>query len=110
MQENQDIDITSLFKKIQDKLFISSITKKIEYLHYKESVYIPEIVNRAYEEAFFHFPYVLIKEILVGEDSVEIKHSIPVKEADNTDQGKSYLLCTRSLIPIIEQYLFALRF
>ena len=38
----------------------------------------------------------LIKEILVGEDSIEIKHSIPVKESENTDQGKSYLLCTRS--------------
>ncbi len=38
----------------------------------------------------------LIKEILVGEDSIEIKHSIPVKESENADQGKSYLLCTRS--------------
>ena len=38
----------------------------------------------------------LIKEILVGEDSIEIKHSIPVKESENTDQGKCYLLCTRS--------------
>jgi site-specific DNA recombinase len=38
----------------------------------------------------------LIKEILVGEDSIEIKHSIPVKEAENTDREKSYLLCTWS--------------
>ena len=38
----------------------------------------------------------LIKEILVGEDSIEIRHSIPVKESENTDPGKSYLLCTRS--------------
>ena len=38
----------------------------------------------------------LIKEILVGEDSIEIMHSIPVKESENTEQGKSYLLCTRS--------------
>jgi len=38
----------------------------------------------------------LIKEILVGEDSIELKYSIPVKEAENTDQEKYYLLCTRS--------------
>jgi site-specific DNA recombinase len=43
----------------------------------------------------------LIKEILVGEDSIEIKHSIPVKESENTDQGKSYLLCTRSHNPAL---------
>jgi site-specific DNA recombinase len=43
----------------------------------------------------------LIKEILVGEDSIEIKHSIPVKEAENTDQEKSYLLCTRSDYPTL---------
>ena len=38
----------------------------------------------------------LIKEILVSEDSIEIKHSIPIKGAENTDQKKCYLLCTRS--------------
>ena len=38
----------------------------------------------------------LVKEILVGEDSIEIKHSIPVKESENADQEKSYLLCKRS--------------
>ena len=37
----------------------------------------------------------LVKEILVGEDSIEIKHSIPIKKSGNTDQEKSYLLCTR---------------
>ena len=46
----------------------------------------------------------LIKEILVGEDSIEIKHSIPVKEAKNTDQEKSYLLCTRSTITFVVEY------
>ncbi len=46
----------------------------------------------------------LIKEILVGEDSIEIKHSIPVKESENTDQGKSYLLCTRSHFTSTIQY------
>ena len=57
MSENQEIDTTRLLKKIKDKLFILSITKKIEYLRYKESIYIPESISTAYEEAFYHFPY-----------------------------------------------------
>jgi len=40
----------------------------------------------------------LVKEILVGEDSIEIKHSIPLKESENADQEKCYLLCKRSNI------------
>ena len=57
MQGNQDIDINDLFKKIEDKLFMLSILQKIEYLDYKKSIYIPEIIKTAYEEAFYHFPY-----------------------------------------------------
>ncbi len=57
MIENQDIDITSLFQNIKDKLFMLSITHKIEYLHYKESIYIPESIKLDYEEEFHNFPY-----------------------------------------------------
>ncbi len=57
MSGNQDINITDLFKKIEDKLFMLSILQKIEYLDYKKSIYIPEIIKTAYEEAFYHFPY-----------------------------------------------------
>ena len=38
----------------------------------------------------------LIKEILVGEDSIEIRHSIPIKKTGNADQEKCYQVCTRS--------------
>jgi len=57
MTENQHIDIEDQFKKIKDKLFISSIIHKIEYLHYKKSIYVPEKVKNEYEETFFFFPY-----------------------------------------------------
>jgi site-specific DNA recombinase len=43
----------------------------------------------------------LVKEILVGEDSIIINHSIPVKETENTEQQKSYQLCTRSDRPTL---------
>ena len=39
----------------------------------------------------------LVKEILVGEDSIEIMHSIPIKKTGNTDQEKCYQVCTRSV-------------
>lgn len=52
MSGNQDINITDLFKKIEDKLFMLTISQKIEYLDYKESIYIPESVKTAYEEHF----------------------------------------------------------
>ena len=61
MSENQEIDTTSLFKKIKGKLFMLSILQKIEYLDYKKSIYIPESVKTAYEEAFHYFPYDEIK-------------------------------------------------
>lgn len=57
MTENNDIDINSLFKKIKDRLFVLIITGKIEYLHYKKSIYVPESVKTEYENAFYYFPY-----------------------------------------------------
>ncbi len=36
----------------------------------------------------------LVKEIVVGTDSIHIKHSIPLKEIENADKTKSYQLCT----------------
>ncbi len=70
MSENIDKDVLSLFKKIKGKLLILSITHKIEYHYYKESIYIPEIVKSEYEEAFFHFPH---DEISIF-DKIQIFH------------------------------------
>jgi site-specific DNA recombinase len=38
----------------------------------------------------------LVKEIVVGDDIIEIKHSIPLKESKNENKDKSYQLCKRS--------------
>ena len=38
----------------------------------------------------------LVKEIIIGNDIIEIRHSIPLKEAQNEQKSKSYQLCTRS--------------
>src|SRR6266542_3805003 len=38
----------------------------------------------------------LVKEIFVGADSIEIKHSISLKETENVTHQKSWQLCTRS--------------
>ena len=46
----------------------------------------------------------LVKEIVVGDDIIDIKHSIPLKEAKNGNNDDSYQLCTRSTESIAEQY------
>ncbi|MDQ3395874.1 MAG: hypothetical protein M3512_17450, partial [Bacteroidota bacterium] len=38
----------------------------------------------------------LVKEVVVGDDIIDIKHSIPLKEGKNEQNDKSYQLCTRS--------------
>ena len=50
----------------------------------------------------------LVKEIMVGDDVIEIKHSIPLKEVKNENNEKSYQLCTRSDQPFTGQSLYAL--
>jgi site-specific DNA recombinase len=40
----------------------------------------------------------LVKEVVVGDDVLEIRHSIPLKEAKDENNKKSYQLCTRSTI------------
>jgi len=47
----------------------------------------------------------LVKEILVGEDNIIIKHSIPLKEQENVGQEKkSYHLCTWRAIATVIKY------
>jgi site-specific DNA recombinase len=49
----------------------------------------------------------LVKEVVVGDDIIDIRHSIPLKEAKNEQNDKSYQLCTRSDITAAGQYLYA---
>jgi len=42
----------------------------------------------------------LVKEVVVGNDSIDIRHSIPLKENKNEQNKKNYQLCTRSNQPL----------
>jgi site-specific DNA recombinase len=39
----------------------------------------------------------LVKEVVVGDDMIDIRHSIPLKETKNEQNEKNYQLCTRSI-------------
>jgi site-specific DNA recombinase len=46
----------------------------------------------------------LVKEVVVGDDIIDIRHSIPLKEAKNEQNEKNYQLCTRSSFARHVQY------
>ena len=48
----------------------------------------------------------LVKEVVVGNDSIDIRHSIPLKENKNEQNEKNYQLCTRSAKPVIIKHCF----
>jgi site-specific DNA recombinase len=45
----------------------------------------------------------LVKEVVVGNDIIDIRHSIPLKEAKNEQNEKNYQLCTRSNLAVDQQ-------
>jgi site-specific DNA recombinase len=49
----------------------------------------------------------LVKEVVVGDDCIEIRHSIPLKEGTDEQKEKKYQLCTRSDKPVVSQSVFA---
>jgi site-specific DNA recombinase len=63
------------------KSFTSQLDRNIDYLDIKEKKKILRL---------------LVKEVIVGDDIIDIKHSIPLKEGKNEQNDKSYQLCTRS--------------
>jgi site-specific DNA recombinase len=50
----------------------------------------------------------LVKEVVVGDDMIEIKHSIPLKEGINDQNDKSYQLCKRSDLTVTGEPVLAL--
>jgi site-specific DNA recombinase len=46
----------------------------------------------------------LVKEVIVGDDIIDIRHSIPLKEGENEQNDKSYQLCKRSDEPTVVKY------
>jgi site-specific DNA recombinase len=47
----------------------------------------------------------LVKEVIVGDDIIDVRHSIPLKEGINEQNDKSYQLCTRRDITVVKQHL-----
>jgi len=47
----------------------------------------------------------VVKEVIVGDDIIEVRHSIPIKEGINDQNDKSYQLCTRASQPVAKQSL-----
>ena len=43
----------------------------------------------------------LVKEVVVGDNIIDIKHSIPIKEGKNEQNEKSYQLCMRSVYSVV---------
>ena len=43
----------------------------------------------------------LVKEVIVGDDIIDIRHSIPLKEGKNEQNHKSLQVCTRGLNPTL---------
>ncbi len=84
--EAYELALDNRLQLLDVESFTKSLHKDINHLDIKDKRKIVKL---------------LIKEVLVGEDSIEIKHSIPVKESENADQGKSYLLCRRSQVPTL---------
>ena len=65
--------------------FPSQLHRNIHYLDIKEKKKILRL---------------LVKGVIVGDDIIDIKHSIPLKEGINEQNDKSYQLCTRSNIAV----------
>src|SRR5664279_1926776 len=51
----------------------------------------------------------LVKEVIVGDDIIDIRHSIPLKESKNEGNDKSYQLCTRTNQSAVSKHLSASR-
>lgn len=49
----------------------------------------------------------LVKEVVIGDDLIDIRHSIPLKEAKKENNDKNYQLCTRSSFSFAGKYCLA---
>lgn len=91
--KTHELALDQRLQLLDKESFISQIDQKVDHLDIKEKKKILRL---------------LVKEIVVGDDIIEIKHSIPLKEeAENENNGKSYQLCTRRAQPVIVQHYVA---
>ena len=48
--------------------------------------------------------HLIVKEVLVGPESITIRHSIPASEPSGEENTQSYLLCTRRAKPLVGKH------
>ena len=77
--KTHELALDQRLQLLDKESFISQIDQNADHLDIKEKKKILKL---------------LVKEIVVGDDSIEIKHSIPLKEGENENNDKSYQLCT----------------
>lgn len=78
--KTHELALDQRLQLLDKESFISQIDQNADQLDIKEKKKILRL---------------LVKEIVVGDNSIEIKHSIPLKEGENGNNDKSYQLCTR---------------
>ncbi|MDQ3846435.1 MAG: recombinase family protein, partial [Bacteroidota bacterium] len=79
--KNHELALDQRLQLLDVKSFTSQLGANVDQLDIKEKKKIVRL---------------LIKEVVVGDDVIDIRHSIPLKEGKNEENSKSYQLCTRS--------------
>lgn len=92
--KTQELALDQRLQLLDVQSFTNQLDRNIHHLDIKEKRKILRL---------------LVKEVVVGDDVIDIKHSIPLKEGKNERNDKSYQLCTRSGWAITIQLVSSLR-
>jgi site-specific DNA recombinase len=84
--KNHELALDQRLQYLDAESFTSQLGANVNHLDIKEKKKILKL---------------LVKEVVVGDDIIDIRHSIPLKEAKNEENEKSYQLCTRSVKPAV---------
>lgn len=79
--KNHELALDQRLQYLDAESFTSQLGANVNHLDIKEKKKILKL---------------LVKEVVVGDDLIDIRHSIPLKEAKNGQNEKNYQLCTRS--------------
>src|SRR6266508_4647675 len=79
--KNHELALDQRLQYLDAQSFISQLGVNVNQLDIKEKKKILRL---------------LVKEVVVGDDIIDIRHSIPLKEAKNEQNEKNYQLCTKS--------------
>lgn len=91
--KNHELALDQRLQLLDVKSFTSQLDINVNQLDIKEKKKILRL---------------LVKEVIVGDDIIDIRHSIPLKEGENEQNDKSYQLCKRSDLTTNQQRISAL--